>query len=438
MQKNIAILAGKTASRLSKIAGGKGSAITGVAALKIEPNIVKKIAHTIPYKVFVTGTNGKTTTSNLIAHILKIAGKRVLHNQEGANMITGIASTLVNQASLSGKIDAEYGVFEIDEASLPKVAKQIHPEYLVCTNFFRDQLDRYGELDLLIDHMEESLKEMNTTLVLNGDDPFVMRFSLLDQKQTYFGLSKDSYTFDQYEMGESKFCPKCGKELQYQHVHYGQLGLYTCECGFGRKTPKYECQSVTDKQDIHFTVNGYTYTLYMSGVYNVYNALAAISVLKELGIDSATIQKGLNTYKIENGRMQSYDFNGTEAMLNLIKNPAGANSTVNEFVKREEKQKQFVFFLSDLPADGEDVSWIWDVDFEKLNKEGVSVVCGGRRAYDAAIRMKYAGIDEKLITVKETREEAVKYALEQKQYTYFVPSYTNLEPVKQILDSLAK
>lgn len=434
MKSNIAILTGKLAGRTSKMIGKGGSNIPGVVARKIDSSVLKKLSSQVENIILVTGTNGKTTTSNLINSILVAAGKKVINNAEGANLITGITTCFVKNSNMIGNMDCEYAILEVDEATLPLVLKQIPtPKMIVVNNFFRDQLDRYGEIDILINKMKDSIEPLETKLILNGDDPFTHRFSMLNKENKYFGLNKNAYKFEKHEMSESKFCPTCSKELEYEHTHYGQLGYFKCECGFSRPKINYEIKETEKKKNTYFKVGNKKYNMSLSGIHNVYNAAAAVSVAKELKIDDKIIEQGLLNFKADNGRMQVVKINNTEHMINLAKNPAGFNISLEEIINTE-KEKQVSIYLNDLANDGRDISWIWDTDFEKLNKDNITkIICSGIRAYDLALRCKYAGIDEKKIIIKEDKEKAIDYAILSGVPTYHIPNYTALEPVRKKL-----
>jgi lipid II isoglutaminyl synthase (glutamine-hydrolysing) len=439
-QAKAAVLTGKTARWVSRLTGRGGTAIPGVAALKVDRKVIAHLSHALKEVIFVTGTNGKTTTANLLTEVLEASGRKVLTNKEGANMITGIAAAFVNGASWTGKLPYDTAVLEVDEASLPKIIEQLTPTSIVVTNFFRDQLDRYGEMDRLISVLEKAISPVETKLILNGDDPFVMRFQALNKETVTYGLHENAYEFEQYDMSESRFCPRCGKALFYRHVHYGQLGVFACPCGFVRGNLSYECTSLTYQNSLSFVVNHQSYDLSIKGIYNVYNALAAMAAASELGVSPEKIKKGFQKQPIKNGRMQEYEFSDQSVLLNLIKNPAGGNASLSELRSLLKHQPvQVGLFLNDLAADGRDISWIWDVDFERLLHPNVTrVVCSGLRAEELALRIKYAGIEEKKIVTVPKLEEAVATILSQKEAAMLLPTYTNLEKVRSHLDEAIK
>src|ERR1700730_6018500 len=237
MKTQLAIWAGKTSGMLSRMIGNDGSSIPGVMARKLDHQFLRHLRKSAKTIIYITGTNGKTTTSNLIAHLLKSSGKSIIANPEGSNMVTGLSTALVRNAPLFGWKENDVAVMEVDEASLPKAVSECPPDYLIVTNFFRDQLDRYGEVDTLIKKMKDSLRPIHVKLILNADDPFVHRFSDLQKENIYIGLEANASDFPSSGMSESRYCPNCQKELTYQAVHYGQLGHYKCSCGFTRPQP---------------------------------------------------------------------------------------------------------------------------------------------------------------------------------------------------------
>jgi lipid II isoglutaminyl synthase (glutamine-hydrolysing) len=434
MKTQLAIWAGKTAGTLSRIIGYGGNTIPGVVARKFDSRFLRHLRRTAKSIIYITGTNGKTTTSNLVACILESAGRKVIANREGSNMVTGISACLVRNAPFIGWQENDVAVIEVDEASLPKAILECPPDYLIVTNFFRDQLDRYGELDLLIEKMKDSVKSIDVKLILNTDDPSVNRFSDLQTDNSYVGLDADAGRFQSYTMGESKYCPICQKELTYTVVHYGQLGHYHCTCGFKRPQPTLSAEKVFQgEKGIRLTVDGENYPTTLKGMYNAYNVLLAICMCKVMGLNSKEIRSGLISYQKTVGRMQEFTISGATWRLNLVKNPAGGNVTLSEYFQTDEK-KQLIFCLNDSPADGNDISWIWDIDMEIANREEVETyIASGKRAYDAALRMKYAGIPEERIIILPEMKSAVGYAKKKGYTAYTMATYTCLSSMVKIL-----
>jgi lipid II isoglutaminyl synthase (glutamine-hydrolysing) len=430
---NIALLGAKMAQRASRMIGKGGGNIPGVVAKKIDPSLLHTLAKQVENVIVITGTNGKTTTSNLLAGILREDGEDVVHNAEGNNLLSGVTTSFIMKANINKKMKKKYkyAVLEVDEANVPLVVSQVNPKFVIVNNFFRDQLNRYGEIDTLVEKIKGAVQKTKATLVLNGDDPFVMRIGLSENKKVYFGLMEEAYAFDQYSMNESKFCPTCGKELMYSYVHYGQLGFYKCSCGFERPKAKYEVAAISD--DMTFSIKKETYQLGIGGTYNVYNALGAIACAKEFGIEELVIKKALKDYQATNGRMQEFQIGNSLSLLNLAKNQVGADISISEMVKGEES-KQILFVLNDLAHDSEDISWIWDADFERLTKANISrIICSGTRADDMALRVSYAGVDKDKIVVIPNMEMAVDEAIKMDGKTFMLPTYTGLIPIRKHL-----
>ncbi|MED1205435.1 MurT ligase domain-containing protein [Heyndrickxia acidicola] len=439
MKSQLAIWAGKTAGKLSRMLGYGGSTIPGVVARNMDSQFLQHLRRISKTIIYITGTNGKTTLTNLISCLLETAGSKVIANREGSNLVTGITATLVQSTPMVGWNEYDTAVIEVDEASLPKVVAECQPDYLIITNFFRDQLDRYGELDVLIEKMKNSLKTIEAKLILNADDPFVHRFSDLPTEMIYAGLDEKAGRFPTYRMNESKYCPICQQEFTYKAVHFGHLGHYECTCGFTRPITNISVQNIyQEEKGIRLTVNGENYSTNLKGMYNAYNAVLAISICKELGLNTNQIRQGLLSFQKTDGRMQDFLIGEEVWKLNLVKNPAGANVTLSEFLQTDEK-KQLIFCLNDCLADGEDVSWIWDIDMEAANREEIeSFIASGKRAHDAALRLKYAGIPEEKITILDDLKEAFLFAKQKGYPSYIMATYTCLSPMISILSRETK
>lgn len=434
MRTQLAIWAGKTSGMISKMIGHSGSSLPGVVARKLDHQFLRHLRKNAKTIIYITGTNGKTTTANLLAHLLKASGKNIIANLEGSNLVTGLSTAIVRNAPLFGWRENDVAVMEVDEASLARAVSECPPDYLIVTNFFRDQLDRYGEVDTLIEKMKESLKPFQLKLVLNADDPFVHRFSDLNKENMYIGLDADACQFYSYQMSESRYCPNCQKELTYHVTHYGQLGHYECTCGFSRPEPIFSANQVKkDAHGIQLRIDGHTYFTNLKGLYNSYNALFAIYMCKLLGMEQTEIQAGLMSYYQADGRMQEFTVGKQPWKLNLVKNPAGGNVTLFEYLQSS-VEKQLIFCLNDNLADGEDISWIWDIDMEAANRKDVlSFIASGNRAYDAALRMKYSGIPEEKIIILPDMKAAVLYAKSKGLPTYIMATYTCLSPMSSML-----
>lgn len=450
LKLSAAILAGKIASWLSRIRGHKGSSLPGLIARRIYPGSLRDLAAQVRKGIIViSGTNGKTTTNNMVVGILTDAGYKVIANREGANLINGVTTSFIMGAGMGGKIDCDYAVLEVDEASMPGVLEEVTPRVVVLTNFFRDQLDRYWELDKIIGVIRDSLhKHKRTTLILNADDPLVAQFrKTAGLPAIFFGLGlHERSTKISTQTREAKFCPFCGAALAYDFFHYSQLGTYHCPgCKFERPGPRVEaleprvidgvngCRLLYDKREVSLAIQ-------IQGLYNLYNALAAFSVGLHLGIDVRTILDSLGHYQPVTGRMERFTYRGTHAFLSLVKNPTGFNEGLAAL--RAAKGTKDVFIaINDNDADGRDISWLWDVDFEMLGSDHTSFlrfICSGRRGEEMALRLKYAGIPVEKITVKRDLRLAIKSTLAGPADTaYLFSTYTALWPVHKVLEHLA-
>lgn len=427
--KNLA----KLTRTASKLVGKKGTDLPGKVLRKLNGNVLTKLADNYDEIVFVTGTNGKTTTSNLIGHTLRSAGENFINNFEGANMLDGIISTF----AIQGNNNTKLAVIEIDEGSIKKVMKYITPTKFVINNFFRDQIDRFGEIDTLIATIGEQLEGKKIQLILNSDDPFVTRLSKYGEDNIYFGIAKDAYQFSDFGISESKFCPNCGMELIYDHVHYSQLGFYKCsKCDFEHQDVKYEVTKATVEPFINMNINNSKILeTKLAGDYNIYNLLAAYSLLKELGLSEDQIRKGLESYSPTNGRMQSIDLNNNSTvLLNLAKNPAGLNASL-AIANSMKEEINYLLVLNDNGADGIDISWIWDTDFNILASQKINnIVCSGKRAKELALRLKYSEVKANVEVYEDVSEAVNKLKSYTEKYSIAIPNYTALVETQRELE----
>lgn len=428
------LILAKFLSLMIKIHGKtSGTSFIGMITLKIEPDFLKEVSKYMKQCVTITGTNGKTTTSGIISHILKDAKHSVLNNSKGANMLSGIANTFVLGISPLKRYD--YAVIESDEAYLAKLYENIQSDYLVITNLFRDQLDRYGELSTTAKKIQNAIdKNKNLQLILNADDPLVVNFRPLgDKKPIYYGFNSVEYHNKNIESKapmEILNCPWCGGELQYTNRFYAQQGHYYCNCGYKRPDCKYSADVVIydDYSVIKMNYSGqnYVFKIPLLGLYNAYNALAAIATAFELGITD--IQKALDTYQSAFGRSEVKEINGRKAIIQLIKNPTGAS----EVLKTVDYNSNILIIINDNYADGRDVSWLWDTDFELLREAKKTIITSGTRAYDMAVRLKYAGINN--VKVIPNIDEAVRFVSGKgadRSNITILPTYTALLHINQ-------
>ena len=431
----ISIFLARLIKLLIKIVGrSSGTSFIGMFTLKTNPDFLNFCSKYILHeKISVTGTNGKTTTAGLIAQILEANNKEVIHNAQGANMLTGIANVFATNVVPSKRYDN--CVLESDEAYLSKLYDYMKLDYLVVTNLFRDQLDRYGELDTTAKKIQSAIdKNKDLVLLLNADDPLVANLGH-DNKKLYYGFENIEFaeTHTISHAPAEMFNCICGKPLEYSKRFYAQQGHYYCSCGYKRPKCNYQgnAKIYNDYIEISVLHNGEEtyYTFDSIGLYNAYNALAAISMALEIGYKQEEIQNALNTYKAMFGRAEKTEFNGHKTIIQLIKNPAGAS----EVLKTVDLSSKILIAINDNFADGRDVSWLWDAEFELLKDTEKTIVTSGIRANDMALRLKYAGVPSEKIKVVPDLFEAVEEVSSSEDKTEKVtimPSYTALLQIK--------
>ncbi|NTW05221.1 MAG: DUF1727 domain-containing protein [Peptococcaceae bacterium] len=449
-----ALILGKLALLMIKLLGkGKGTSLPGRLALKISSEIIRLGALRVKKGIIlVTGTNGKTTTNNMIASVLEESGYRVLINREGANLVYGIATVFVREMDIWGNRSFDYACLEIDEAAFPVVLSQVDAGCVVITNFFRDQLDRFGELDKTVGIVANALKNYKKTrLVLNGDDPLVAQLGrTTGQSSIYYGLEKylDSH-FVPSSVSEGKFCPLCGQKLDYSYYQYSQLGSYSCTgCGFSRLKPDIEGISPQFKSYSTSCLIEYSSSerikldVPIYGIYNLYNTLAAFATLNFLQINAQKIVDTLGKFKPATGRMEIFKYQDKSIFLHLVKNPTGFNQGLKAVLAMSENPLDLMIAINDNDADGRDISWLWDVDFEILEEcqeRFLSIVCSGIRAEEIALRLKYAGIRSSKLLIIKDYNCAVEMMFEGKGGgAYILATYTALWPVERIISQNAQ
>jgi UDP-N-acetylmuramyl tripeptide synthase len=372
-------------------------------ARAIDPTVLRQLTADLTQgSIVITGTNGKTTTARLLATMLEGVGQRVVANRSGANLIFGATAAALRSASPDGRLRADWGVFEIDEASLPRAIDEIQPRAAVVLNLFRDQLDRYGELEKIAKTIETALARLpaGARAVLNADDPRVGEIGLsLEQRPLWFGI-EDTRVASKHlpHAADARTCPRCGASLKFSAVYLGHDGLYRCPNGdFARPNPEITAADITVNgfDSLRMTVGQTRIDLPAGGLYNAYNALAAFATGGVIGLEREFMAERMHDFKAAFGRQERLDFRGRHLVLVLSKNPAGFNETIRTAVEMA-GATYFVLGLNDRKADGTDVSWIWDVDFEQLRGKARVVIPAGSRAHDLAVRLKYAGVDASL------------------------------------------
>jgi UDP-N-acetylmuramyl tripeptide synthase len=479
---------------VSRVRGGGGTSLPGKLLVRMDSSAIAELAARLPRgSVLVSATNGKTTTAAMAASIFEAAGISLVHNQAGANMAGGIASTLLDAAGRSGTIAGELGLFEVDELWLDRLAGQLHPRVVVLANLFRDQLDRYGELETIAERWAGAVRAGGPAelarLVCNADDPLVADLGRertqgdyqsadLDRKQAgvggetvqsqhepaandheqtgvvYFGVDDNSLALaGMAHAADAKHCRRCGAPYVFDAVYLGHLGHYHCEsCGQRRPSPTVLARSVvlegvrSARFQLSTPEGEAEVKLALPGLYNVYNALAASALAVALGIPLADIVAGLESTKAAFGRAETVTVAGRETRILLVKNPAGANEVLRTLAL-EPGSHDLLGVLNDNTADGHDVSWIWDADFELLAGRVRLATCSGTRAPELALRLKYAGIEPERIRVVEDLSRALSSAAAERPEAervavasggggdplYALPTYTAMLALRELL-----
>ena len=411
---------------------GRGGSFPGQLGLKMDENFISKF-NMPPIVILVTGTNGKTSTANLIAECLRSYGLNVINNRRGDNLNIGIATLLAANSDSNYNVKANAAVIEIDELTVYRQFKNLRPTHLVVTNFFRDQLDRAGEMETIIRKIQEVTEDFEGNLVLNGDDPNVLRLADTAKKAKIRTFSVCENAISQKttdEASEGKFCPRCGKPLDYDYYQYSHIGRFLCrEDHFGEIDPYIFIQKL-DLNEGWFMCENNIFHPILSSIYYIYNCASVLAVLKSLDLDLALADSVFKEFIIHEGRNEVFQLSAP-CVLNLIKNPTGANEVMKYVVNRE-GDKNICIILNDNDQDGHDVSWIWDAHFERLNKQDIKeIVCCGLRAYDMALRLKYEGLNN--LVVIEDIQEAIKYLDEKHLDSYILSTYTALHKTRGIL-----
>lgn len=434
MKNFFIILAMKILNLILKICHKNGGNFLGKIAFDWNPEIFKYFKVNCPV-IAVSATNGKTMTNNCIGYTLKTAGNKVVSNVEGNNMETGILSTILKNCTLTGKIKADYLVFEVDESYIPVVFKDFRLDTLVILNFFRDQLDRNGEVESLILRINDFLKTYNGNLILNNDDPNVARLGQANPSNNniyYFSVDKYKFATEKIkEAGEGKFCPFCKTRLEYEYYQYSHVGKFKCpNCNFG-DNEIYKLATNVDLKNRCFDIDGNTYKINGNSIYLIYNYTAVYSVCSLYDISNDVVKKAFSTFALNNGRLEEITIHGVPTIINLAKNPTGSNVSLR-ILNEDDAQKELLFVLNDNIADGFDVSWIWDINFNNLNNVS-RIVTSGTRAYDIAIRIKTSGFPAEKIEPYFNLEDAIKALYKTDVKKYVIANYTSLQPTRHEL-----
>ncbi len=442
----------RAAGSLSRRSGrGGGTTLPGRLLLRLAPDAVARLGRGLPEgSTVISATNGKTTTAAMLAAELQAAGRRPVHNRAGSNMAWGVATALLEQSGREG-------LFEVDEAWLPRVVEELDPRLVVLSNLFRDQLDRYGELERLADDWALMVEQRagGSAFVLNADDPLVADLGRDDELRrregvTYFGFEDASQALPELQHAhDAKHCRRCGAPYRYERAFVGHLGHYQCpDCAADRPEPEIAATAI----ELH-GMSGSTTTvrtpagelrleLPLPGLYNVYNALAALAAALQLGVTPEQAVAGLGRVEAVFGRVETIGVAGVPVSILLIKNPAGTNEVLRTLRLEADAGQgprtgvDLWIALNDGIADGRDVSWIWDADFELLVGSVRRVWCAGTRAPEIALRLKYAGLDPSLIEVDGSIAGSLDHAVAGAAGTLFaLPTYTALLELRTLLSS---
>jgi UDP-N-acetylmuramyl tripeptide synthase len=435
---------------ISRLAGGGATSAPGKVLLRLDPHALSALSARLSGgSVLLSATNGKTTTATMTAAILRRHGLRVVHNAAGANMAGGIAAALLSAARSHGSIDGEIGLFEVDEAWLPRLVAALEPGTIVLGNLFRDQLDRYGELETIAAHWSESVTVgtgRSAQLVLNADDPLVADLGRERGEVLYYGVEDDSLALPEMaHAADAKHCRRCGAPYVFDVVYLGHLGHYHCPaCGQTRPRPDVYATAVelegirAARFTLHTPAGESVVELPLPGLYNVYNALAAAATAGVRGVPLEATVTALAETEAAFGRAETAELSGRTLRILLIKNPVGANEVLRTLAL-EPGDHDLLGVLNDRVADGRDVSWIWDADFELLADRMRRVTCSGTRAPELALRLKYAGVEPERIVVEPNLSAALSRALADRGAgtepapLYALPTYTAMLELRKLL-----
>ncbi len=442
LRSKLAIKCAKgTSTLIKKLNRGSGVTLPGYVARLIDPNILSEMSSQIREKTIVTmGTNGKTTTNAILYKALEAEGKTVIINRTGANMLNGIISAFVLATDKKGELHADYACIEVDEIASVRVLPQLKPDCALLTNISRDQLDRFGEVDITFDKLKTAVTSVpDTTLIINCDD--ILSYSLAESsKNPYvtYGISEQIFDdISRSEIRESIFCRNCGKKLEYDFFHYGQLGLYHCpNCGWKRPVPDYTAQNITLSDEVYsFDLEGMYIHSTARTPYNIYNTLSAHAALCALKADHTHFREMIESFDYGNNREDIFTINGARVQLHLSKNPIGFQQKISLILK-DPNPKDIIIQINDTYQDGEDVSWLWDVDFQYLaDSSAVSITTTGTRKHDMGLRLKYEDIP--CTSTDDLRSRVIELTENGTKNLYIIVNYSGLYRTNRMLKELA-
>jgi UDP-N-acetylmuramyl tripeptide synthase len=442
-----AVLAGKAAATASRLLRrGGGTTIPGDVALAVDPRVLGKLAAGLADGVvLVTGTNGKTTTAGLITTALRSQGEQVLNNSSGANLLFGLCAAAVADADGAGRLRSRLAVFEVDELWLEQAVAELQPRVVVVLNLLRDQLDRSGELETTAAQVGRALRRLppHAAIIANVDDPLVTAQCLDLPGLVPVGIDADDFLLPGLpHAADARACPRCGTALLFERVVLSHCGTYTCPTGdFARPQPATAVAAISapaiDALRLQLS-DGAAVSAAVGGVYNAYNVLAAYAALRAVGIDSAGAAAGISAFRPRFGRQERLRLFGREMRFLLAKNPAGFDEVLRTADELGDAGA-YLIAINDGIADGRDVSWLWDVDFERLARSHrqPEVVAAGSRAHDLAVRLKYAGVDQRRVTVETDPERALRRLAttgDPAREAVVVPTYTAMLELRRVAE----
>lgn len=439
----VAIGASRAATWTLRRLGRGGTNLPGRIAKRIDPQVLASFAKELTI-IVVTGTNGKTTTTRMIEQILKDQGIKYFTNRSGANLQTGIIATFAEHCKPTGKSEYTHALIECDEAAFRQVSEYLEVDFLVVNNIFRDQLDRYGEITHTLNAIRSGVKKQEkTTVILNADCSLTS--SLAEDapaKVMYFGIDGPIYKKATKEMSDAEYCTKCRSKYVYEYKTFAHLGNFACpNCGYKRQAANWSVKKVvrSDLDSSNLEVSGagknWKIKLNLPGAYNIYNAVASLALAEAAGLNLSKAVKSLSDFEVGFGRTEKIELKNVAARMLLVKNPTGFNQVINYLINSAGKCN-LVFILNDRIADGTDISWIWDVDFETLQKEEKRfqhIYVSGIRTYDMALRLKAAGFNARKIETETDGNKLVKKLLKSKEPIFIMPTYTAMFEIRRAL-----
>lgn len=444
LRSRFAVRCAKITSFLSKkMNRGSGATLPGYVARRIDPNILKEISGQVRDKILVTmGTNGKTTTNAILCRALEAEGKKVIINRTGANMMNGIISAFVLATDRKSRLDADFACIEVDELAAAGVLPQLSPDCGVLTNISRDQLDRFGEVDITFNKLMAAVASVpEMKLIITCDD--ILSCSLAQESGNPYvtcGISEQIFDdISRSEIRESIFCRKCGSKLEYDFFHYGQLGIYHCpSCGWKRPEPDFSAENITMGEDglYSFDLDGEHIDSTARTPYNIYNTLSAFTALKTAGAGYKKFKEMIESFDYGNNRESVFHIDGAKVQLHLAKNPIGFQQKVS-LVLKDPAPKDIIIQINDTLQDGTDISWLWDVDFQYLaDSNASSITTAGTRKYDMGLRLKYEDIPCR--STEDMEGTILELAKSGTKNLYVIVNYSGLYRTNHLLAELEK